>query len=73
MNLYSLHMLTVKMLIVKSNVITYYDDSSINQTTVDSYFPNGEYKNYSVMEALKIENAFKKSIYNCLKSQSVIK
>ena len=41
MNLYSLHMLTVKMLMVKGNLDTYYDDSSINKTIVDSYFPNG--------------------------------
>ena len=73
MNLYSLHMLTVKMLLVRSNLDTYFDNGSINKTTVDSYFPHVDYTNYSVLETLNIENAIKSSIYNCLKSHSVLK
>lgn len=71
MNLQALHMLTIKMLLIKSNLDAYYD-GSINQTRATSYFPNPDFKEHSIKFALDLKNAFKDNIHNCLKSRSVI-
>lgn len=63
MNLHALHMHTIKLLLVKGNFDTFYNESSVNKTVLSSYFPYGDYRNYSMETTLNLENAFKNGIY----------